>query len=436
MDTADLVSHPFKYKGHRYTVANFASDGLINKALARDGMWEPWQLNLMERVIRDDFVCVDAGANIGINALYMAGKCGRGKVFAYEPFDRIHSVLSRNVRQNNLSNLVAVNKGLSSAARPMAMVADMSQVGGAHVAEGPLPGAPEAAGAAPETGGAAGGVAKGVFQFARLDEEMRGRGVDKIDFMKVDVEGYELHVLEGAGALLRNSDLQLVIEFNPAELRRAAPVRQPFFDRRLFSVLRSHFRHIFYMGRDNTLFELRDYHELRRCLLAGGFFVDDLYCTNYVRPEVSGLIVPRMPLPASVPVVHESRAFGTVTYLNRDADGWGMPDLQGPPVTFISVDGPPSAAWVVKLYPVYKKHLHRDGFVNWPVYALVGDVALSVDVLDSYRELCIDYTTGAPPILLESPLQVPASHYLGNPNDPRQVGFRCEVVSVETPRMG
>ena len=203
--------------------------------------------------------------------------------------------------------------------------------------------------------------------------------------------------------MLRNPDLQLVVEFNPGELRRAAPVAQPFFDRRLFSVLRSHFRHVFYMGRDKTLFEIRDYHELRRCLLGGGYFVDDLYCTNVIRPEIADLIVPRLPLPAGLPVVNESRPFGAVTYVNRDPDGWAMADLNGPPVTFISVDGPPSAAWVIKLYPVYKKHLHREGFVNWPVYALIGDVAVSVDVLDSYRELNIDYTDGAPPVLLESP---------------------------------
>lgn len=422
METADLVSHAFKYKGHRYTISNFASDGLINRALARDGMWEPWQLNLMERVIHDGFVCVDAGANVGVNALFMAGKCKQGKVFAFEPFDRIYSVLSRNIRQNHLDNLVAVNKGLSSATRPMTMVADMSQVGGAHVAE------------APAESRAPGGVAEGVFQFTRLDEELRDRGVGRIDFMKVDVEGYELHVLEGAGHLLRNPDLQLVIEFNPAELRRAAPMMQPFFDRRLFSLLRSHFRHIFYMGRDNTLFELRDYHELRRCLLAGQYFVDDLYCANYVRPEVAELIVPKMALPETVPIVHESRPFGAVTYVNRDPDGWAVADDYNPPTIFISVDGPPSAAWVVKLYPVYKKHLHREGFIDWPVHALVGDVALSVDILDSYRELHLDYTTGAPPILMESPVQAPASHYLGNPTDPRQVGFKTELVSADAPR--
>lgn len=432
METAALVSHRFKYKGQRYTISNFASDGLINTALARDGMWEPWQLNLMERVIKDDFVCVDAGANIGINALFMAGKCKAGRVFAYEPFGNTYSVLSGNVQQNTLNNLVAVNKGLSSVTRPMSMVADMTNVGGAHVAHAP-PGAPaDGSGAAAE----ADGLAQGVFQFTRLDDDLRDRGVSKINFMKVDVEGYEPHVLEGAGNLLRNPDLQLVIEFNPTMLRRAVPVQQPFFDRRLFSLLRSHFRHIFYLGRDDTLFEVRDYHELRRCLLAGQFFVDDLYCCNYVRPEIADLIVPKLVLPETVQIVHESRPFGAVTYVNRDPDGWALADEYNPPAVLISVDGPPSAAWVIKFHPVYKKHLHREAFHDWPVHALIGDVALSLDILDSYRELHLDYTTGAPPILLESPVQAPAAHYLGNPNDPRQVGFKTEVVSVDTPRTG
>ncbi|HSV16430.1 MAG TPA: FkbM family methyltransferase [Tepidisphaeraceae bacterium] len=263
----ELVTHELTYGDQRLTIANFASDQLINTSLAADGSWEPWQLKLMSRAVRPDFTCVDIGANIGINALFMSRCCPQGRVFAFEPFDRIYAVLRRNVELNHTSNLTAINKGISSKTQSLNMVTDMRSVGGAHIAE---PGA---------TGG---DVVGGTFHFARLDDELRAQGVDKVDFIKIDVEGHELHVLDSAASFLSNADLQLAIEYNPPLLRITAPDPSvPFVDRRLFDRLRLSFQRMFFMNRDGTLVELADYHALRRCLL-GGYFVDDMYCTNHV----------------------------------------------------------------------------------------------------------------------------------------------------------
>src|SRR3954462_8076198 len=101
----ELVSHKLRACGQKLIVSNFASDTLINSALAADAVWEPWQLNLMSRIIRPEFTCVDIGANVGINAMFMAKLCPQGRVFAFEPFNRIYDVLSKNVAQNELTNV-------------------------------------------------------------------------------------------------------------------------------------------------------------------------------------------------------------------------------------------------------------------------------------------------------------------------------------------
>src|SRR5438309_5105439 len=132
----NLVSHPLQFAGERLTIYNFAADQLINQSLSRQGVWEPWQLTLMKRVIRDDFVCVDVGANIGINAMFMARCCPKGRVVAFEPFDAIYQVLRKNIAANGLKNLAPINKGISDSARTLHMVTNVSMVGGAHIAEG------------------------------------------------------------------------------------------------------------------------------------------------------------------------------------------------------------------------------------------------------------------------------------------------------------
>src|SRR5580765_5607214 len=81
-----LVRHTLDYAGEKLVVNNFAADRLINESLANHGVWEPWQLTLMRRIIEENFICVDVGANIGINAMFMARRCPRGRVIAFEPF--------------------------------------------------------------------------------------------------------------------------------------------------------------------------------------------------------------------------------------------------------------------------------------------------------------------------------------------------------------
>jgi len=48
-----------------------------------------------------------------------------------------------------------------------------------------------------------------------LDDFTRDRGIDSVDFLKVDAEGYDLHVLEGASRLLSSSQIAMfMFEFN------------------------------------------------------------------------------------------------------------------------------------------------------------------------------------------------------------------------------
>src|SRR5690348_8350535 len=275
LDINNLVSHQLEFQGRRLSVSNFAQDRLLNGYIEHHHVWEPWQLNLMSRVIRPDSICVDAGANIGINAMFAGLLCPKGRVLAYEPFDLIHQLLRHNIEQNHLENVVAIDKGLSDFSGALEMAADPESVGKAHVVS-------------PEDNGKA--YSTTTAHFARLDDELDRLGMPRVDFIKIDVEGHELQVLAGGPQSLRNPDAQMVIEFSPDQQRRAMQERGAFADARLFSALRAMFRHIFYMTREYGLLEVSDWHAARRRLM-GGYFVDDLYCVNRIRPEVEDLVV-------------------------------------------------------------------------------------------------------------------------------------------------
>jgi hypothetical protein len=55
-----------------------------------------------------------------------------------------------------------------------------------------------------------------------LDEETERLGIDRIDMIKIDVEGYEPKVLAGARRLLREGRIRAILcEFNEEWLSRA-----------------------------------------------------------------------------------------------------------------------------------------------------------------------------------------------------------------------
>jgi FkbM family methyltransferase len=419
LESTKLVTHKLKYAGQKLSVTNFAADKLINYALRDHRVWEPWQLSLMQRIIKPHFTCVDIGANIGINAMFMARCCPDGRVFAYEPFDAIYGLLCRNIEQNRLANVTAINKGISDAAGALAMVTDPELVGGAHVSE---------------PGAAVGeGHVGGLFRFARLDEEMRERGVDRIDFMKIDVEGHELKALASAIHFLRSPGLQLAIEFNPGELRRPAPPGAAFPDCQLFSILQSCFRHIFFICRDNTLLELGNFHALRRRLL-GWYFVDDLYCTNHIPPEIADLIANSPTVSHHVRCKAEVRGGMLLSYANREADGWTLTEpLRGGPTTSIYIRHAGGRHLALNFDPIDRKKLHSGEYTSWPVWVMINDLSFTVDLLETRRVVYLDPGPRPVDVTIQSEHGTPVSGYHVNPRQVRLAGIRVEVIDQALP---
>ena len=139
------------------------------------------------RVGTDDVV-VDVGAHIGRYALKAATKASR--VIAVEPNPSNFELLARNVRLNGFSNVVLVHKALSS--RPGTRVlrlAARENTGTSSVEPDVFAG----------RGGSAGTL---LVESTTLDQLAESFGLTRIDWLKVDVEGHEIEVLQGARAAL------------------------------------------------------------------------------------------------------------------------------------------------------------------------------------------------------------------------------------------
>lgn len=128
----------------------------------------------MYRQLQPGDVVVDAGAFPGDYALFAARQVGEdGFVYAFEPEEKNRRILERNIRKSGFRNIEVIPKGLWNEQTTLCLNAQ--GVASTVKAEGA------------ET-----------IEVINLDQFVRERGLQKLDVLKMDIEGAELEALEGA----------------------------------------------------------------------------------------------------------------------------------------------------------------------------------------------------------------------------------------------
>jgi FkbM family methyltransferase len=167
------------FDGFTYTVRNG-----LNKGLRRRGGlgWLPLESNdsaetrFWKDLNLDGKVVYDIGAFHGLLTIYFARRAKT--VVAFEPNSTNRQRLNENVRLNGFRNVIVRPYGLSSTAMQATMTFDPLVPGRASI-----------------DGKIGGGSKSEVVDIRMLDQET---GLAKPDLIKVDTEGFELNVLEGA----------------------------------------------------------------------------------------------------------------------------------------------------------------------------------------------------------------------------------------------
>ena len=174
------------------------------------GSFEPNEFAFLDRTLRHGMTFLDIGANHGLYSLFAAGRVGTpGRVVAFEPSSRERHILQRNLSLNRLSNVTVL---------PVALADERAE---AHLQIAPvLHGGHNTLGGFAHEGVAA--VAAELVPVETLDEVADRLELDKVDVIKIDVEGAEVRVLKGAHRLLTTCRPVLLIEANDEALRKQA----------------------------------------------------------------------------------------------------------------------------------------------------------------------------------------------------------------------
>lgn len=161
-------------------------------ALPAGGMWEPHETQLMLDQLAGAQVFFDIGANTGWFSL-VAGRCMPNlAVHAFEPVPSTCRLLAHNVGLNALSNVTVNNLGLWSQSGQLRFTNYRGPKN--HITTDPR-----------ET-------RVDVVPVVRLDDYVRDHNIQRIDLIKCDVEGAELHMLQGAADTLGRLGPKVLLE--------------------------------------------------------------------------------------------------------------------------------------------------------------------------------------------------------------------------------
>jgi FkbM family methyltransferase len=177
-------------------------DRLAALWLHKLGLLGRGEIKFLRRFLRRGMTVIDIGANQGLYTLLLANLVSPGRVFAFEPQPCLYQQLVSNAQANRVGNLVCHNLAVSRTSGLLTLQPGSINWGDNRVVTGAVPTA---------------GQIK--VEAISLDEKFAHR---KIDFLKVDVQGWEAEVFLGARRMLQdNQDLVVMFEIWPYGLLKA-----------------------------------------------------------------------------------------------------------------------------------------------------------------------------------------------------------------------
>jgi len=148
---------------------------------------------------------VDIGANIGVSSLIFSDLVGpQGHVYTFEPDHLLFDSLVNNIRKNAIANIEPYNLALGAGAGRMMLHRSVFNSGDNRLSV---------------AGGSTTLLKDDRVRVDKLDSVLEGYC---IDFIKIDVQGWEMNVINGMRQMLdTNPAIIVYFEFEPIKLAQA-----------------------------------------------------------------------------------------------------------------------------------------------------------------------------------------------------------------------
>lgn len=188
------------------------SEKYLDKSIIEHGFFEKESTASVERIVKDGDVVLDIGANIGYYSVILSKLVGsKGIVHAFEPVKSYREVLKENLIANKIKNTKIYPFGFSDKKEDLDIYIGNSSATLHWVADG-----------------------KPLFQekikLTTLDDFSKKNKLDRIDFIKIDVDGHEPSFLKGAWNTLEKFNPVILLEVNQENYLKAGYTVWDFYD--------------------------------------------------------------------------------------------------------------------------------------------------------------------------------------------------------------
>lgn len=168
-----------------------------------------WMIFLLRKFICNDSIILDIGGHSGQYAKLFARLAPKGKVYSFEPGSYPRSILKLSVRLNRLHNVVVIGKGLGFEPGMLSLVTPLKdngvfRFGLAHMGTKEDFNSTE--------------IEK--VPVTSIDKFAVEFGLRSLDFIKIDVEGWEAQILRGGRETIRRYRPTLLVELVASQLSR------------------------------------------------------------------------------------------------------------------------------------------------------------------------------------------------------------------------
>jgi len=190
-----------------------AATSLTDVVKLKSNSHEPELNFLITKLVKDGDIVLDVGANVGIHTVAFSIAAGTGYVYAFEPVVEMARRLSENCALNRVENVTILPCALGASNEDLNMSVNVdgvalegtsSLVQSVHVVENPE------------------FYQNRSVKVRTLDSLLGELGIDdRIDFIKMDVEGFETYILEGATKTLKKNKPIMIIEAHSQRLEIA-----------------------------------------------------------------------------------------------------------------------------------------------------------------------------------------------------------------------
>lgn len=164
------------------------------------GVRDRWEVYHIKRLLPPGAVVCDVGANFGFYSLTLAAFLKRrGRLFAFEPHPATRIRLERNIALNQLGDVITpIPYALSDSPGTARMTRRKDNTGAAHICE----------------------EGETEVELTTLDSFCTQHRLSQVDFVKIDVEGFEAKLLRGGEHCLKTFRPTLLVELQPDTLER------------------------------------------------------------------------------------------------------------------------------------------------------------------------------------------------------------------------